>query len=101
MMETSVISRCGSLVSHQLSTHPASFFRNSSNTSSGHHNQQQQQQQKERSRVGVVPVISATAATPTTHGAKLSKRSPRPENVDGDFYVGTSIVWIHFCRAAH
>ncbi len=94
-----MISRCGSLVSHQLSTHPASFFRNSSNTSSGRHNQQQQQ--KERSRVGVVPVISATAATPTTHGAKLSKRSPRPENVDGDFYVGMSFVWIHFCRAAH
>ncbi len=90
-----MISRCGSLVSHQLSTHPASFFRNSSNTSSGRHNQQQQQ--KERSRVGVVPVISATAA----HGAKLSKRSPRPENVDGDFYVGMSFVWIHFCRAAH
>ncbi len=89
-----MISRCGSLVSHQLSTHPASFF-----TSSGRHNQQQQQ--KERSRVGVVPVISATAATPTTRGAKLSKRSPRPENVDGDFYVGMSIVWIHFCRAAH
>jgi hypothetical protein len=94
-----VISRCGSLVSHQLSTHSASFFRNSSNTSSGRHNQQQQQ--KERSRVSVVPVISTTAATPTTHGAKLSKRSPRPENVDGDFYVGMSSVWIHFCRAAH
>jgi hypothetical protein len=91
-----VISRCGSLVSHQLSTHPASFFRNSSNTSSGRHNQQ-----KERNRVGVVPVISATAATRTTPGAKLSKRSPRPENVDGDFYVGMSFVWIHFCRAAH
>lgn len=100
MMETSVISRCGSLVSHQLSTHPASFFRYSSNTSSGRHNQQQQQQ-KERNRVGVVPVISATAATRTTPGAKLSKRSPRPENVDGDFYVGMSFVWIHFCRAAH
>ncbi|CAM6020962.1 unnamed protein product [Sphagnum balticum] len=95
-METSVISRCGSLVSHQLSTHPASFFRNSSNTSSGRHNQQQQQ--KERSRVGVVPVISATAATPNTHGAKLSKRSPRPENVDGDFYVDHACIDCNVCR---